>query len=132
MNIIDSKLYLKVAFGTKSLQTSFRAALVVGLLLNLINNGDHLLYLRFEQINWIKFGLNFLVPFLVASYAGLAVRFQFLPGTLAFVDCDLICRKCKKEVISVQQNQLVPTCSHCGPNTRWRYKGLNPNLKINQ
>lgn len=46
---------------------AFKVALVVGIVLNTINNGDSLL--RGDAINWWQFALNFLVPYCVSSYS---------------------------------------------------------------
>ena len=46
---------------------ALKIALVVGTLLNLINQGDHLL--QGEGISWFHLLLNYLVPYCVASYS---------------------------------------------------------------
>lgn len=46
-------------------------ALVVGIILNLINQGDALMSGR---VNWLKAALTFVVPYCVATYG--AVAFQ--------------------------------------------------------
>lgn len=52
---------------------SLLVALVVGSILNLINQGDALLGLT--SINWLKIGLTYLVPYAVSTYG--AVSYQF-------------------------------------------------------
>ncbi len=49
------------------LTSSIRVALVVGMLLNVINQGS--VFLNGEGISWSQVVLNFLVPFCVASYS---------------------------------------------------------------
>ncbi|MBI3706524.1 MAG: nitrate/nitrite transporter NrtS [Proteobacteria bacterium] len=51
---------------------SFAVAVVVGLILNLINQGDVLL--NGEAIDWWKFGLTFCVPYLVCTYGAVSYR----------------------------------------------------------
>lgn len=58
--------------GTALLQktivlSSMRVAVVVGLLLNVINQGS--VFLHGEGINWGQVVLNFVVPYCVASYS---------------------------------------------------------------
>lgn len=51
---------------------SFYAALVIGTLLNLINQGDALL--GEGEINWLKLGLTYCVPYCVATYGAVTAR----------------------------------------------------------
>lgn len=46
---------------------ALKVAFLVGIVLNAINNGGHLL--RDEAINWGQFVLNFVVPYCVSSYS---------------------------------------------------------------
>jgi hypothetical protein len=46
---------------------ALKVAFLVGIVLNAINNSDHLL--RGDAINWWQFALNFVVPFCVSSYS---------------------------------------------------------------
>jgi hypothetical protein len=53
---------------------SLAAAVVVGTLLNLINQGDALFSGR--HINWLKLGLTYIVPYCVATYGAVAFRLE--------------------------------------------------------
>lgn len=53
---------------------SSRAALVVGTLLTLLNQGDDLLGGRYSPALWWKIPLTYVVPFLVATYGALGQR----------------------------------------------------------
>jgi hypothetical protein len=52
-------------------QTSIKTALVVGTLLAIINHSEEILYLTFTPRGLIEIGVTYLVPFSVATYAGL-------------------------------------------------------------
>ncbi|MCB1908328.1 MAG: nitrate/nitrite transporter NrtS [Rhodocyclaceae bacterium] len=56
---------LRLACRPRTLRTSARIALLVGTMLNLINQGDRLLGTM--PVEWGRVLLNFLVPFCVAS-----------------------------------------------------------------
>lgn len=58
---------------------SFLVALVVGTILNLINQGDALL--AHTSINWFKIILTYFVPYGVCTYG--AVSMQLVPSMLA-------------------------------------------------
>lgn len=46
---------------------ALKVALIVGIMLNAVNNGDRLSH--GDAINWWEFALNFVVPFCVSSYS---------------------------------------------------------------
>lgn len=58
---------LKRCFKPPILRNSLLIALVVGTLLNGINQGDA--FLTAQDVNWLKVSLTYLVPFLVATYS---------------------------------------------------------------
>jgi hypothetical protein len=49
--------------------TAIKVSVVVGITLSLINQGDKLLQMDFSTELYVRLFLNFLVPFLVASYS---------------------------------------------------------------
>lgn len=51
---------------------SFVVALVVGTILNLINQGD--VFLRGGEIDFVKLALTFAVPYCVATYGAVSFR----------------------------------------------------------
>lgn len=55
-------------------QCSFNVALVVGSILNFINQGDALLGLA--AISWPKIALTFLVPYCVSTYGAVAAKLR--------------------------------------------------------
>ncbi len=62
---------LRLAFSPQVWRGSLRIALVVGILLNLVNQGEAILH-GFTGLDVPRFLLNFAVPYLVATYS--AVR----------------------------------------------------------
>lgn len=52
--------------------TAVKVALVVGTVLNLINQGDALIHM--VGVHWGKVALNYATPYLVASYSGARAR----------------------------------------------------------
>lgn len=53
---------------------SLSVALVVGTLLNLINQGDAMLGLA--EISWLKLALTYVVPYGVSTYGAVAARLR--------------------------------------------------------
>jgi len=66
MSGADKTTPLRRALAPAMARKSLLVALVVGSLLNLINQGDALVH--GGDINWLKVGLTYMVPFCVATY----------------------------------------------------------------
>jgi hypothetical protein len=59
--------FWRAAISAPIVKNSLKISLVVGTILNLINQGDNLLHS--ESISWLHLLLNYLVPYFVASYS---------------------------------------------------------------
>jgi len=70
--MLTLRLACRYAFSDGVPRRSFLVALVVGTVLNLINQGDALL--GTIPINWLKIVLTYFVPYAVCTYG--AVSFQ--------------------------------------------------------
>jgi len=55
---------------------ALKVSFVVGSLLNLINQGEHLFALEIEDINLMKFFLTYFVPYGVATYSSMVMKFE--------------------------------------------------------
>lgn len=60
-----SKSPLAIALSGPVLRRSLAIALIVGTILNVINQGD---YMIDGRINWLKLALTYCVPFCVSTY----------------------------------------------------------------
>ena len=83
---------------------------MVGLILNLINQGDTLLSGNFAGVHWIKFCLTFCVPFCVSVCSATKAMMQFDPGTRALVDAHLHCKTCHKLDQHVRRGERISEC----------------------
>jgi hypothetical protein len=68
--------YCKTAFEKDIVFSSLKVALIVGIILNVINQGDVFITQDYAKINWVKFVLTFVVPYLVSTYASVRTRFR--------------------------------------------------------
>ena len=112
-------LYYKIAISSGVVQRALKVTLVVGIILNLINQGEVLIHLDFTNLNFIKFFLTFLVPYSVTTYTAVALKLEFQIGTKATVDANLVCKGCG-ERIYVKENEVIPESHRCGVNTHWK------------
>ena len=64
---------LRIACKKEIVITSLKVALVVGILLNLINQWEAIITLDVNKINWAKLLLTFCVPYLVSTYASVVI-----------------------------------------------------------
>ena len=68
------KLACRCAFSDGVPRRSFFVALVVGTVLNLINQGDALL--AATPINWFKIVLTYFVPYAVCTYGAVSLQLR--------------------------------------------------------
>ncbi|MDD4979502.1 MAG: nitrate/nitrite transporter NrtS [Gallionella sp.] len=59
--------FIKTALSRHIVINAFKIAMVVGTLLNMVNQGERLL--QGGTISWLHLMLNYLVPYCVASYS---------------------------------------------------------------
>ena len=67
MNAPTTKAIFQLAASQKIRRNAIKVAIVVGVILNVINQGP--VFWNGEKISWIHVLLNFLVPFCVSSYS---------------------------------------------------------------
>lgn len=72
-SILRHVMYLATTDGVP--RSSLNVALVVGTLLNLINQGDTLLGIA--AVSWPKLALTYLVPYGVSTYGAVAARLRY-------------------------------------------------------
>jgi len=68
----DPRNLLVRAMGDGIPKRSLGVAAVVGSILNLINQGD--VVLAGSDVDWLKLGLTYVVPYLVATYGALSYQ----------------------------------------------------------
>ncbi len=59
---------LNTAVDSRIAMTAVKVAIVVGTILNVINQSEHVI--NGYGVNWVQFVLNYVVPYCVASYGG--------------------------------------------------------------
>jgi hypothetical protein len=110
---------LKIASQKEILLSSFKVSIVVGLILNLINQGALIIALNYSQINMLNVGLTFIVPFMVASYATVKSKMELKVGDKAVVAMKIECKHCHKSTADLKKNEVIPVCLTCQENSRW-------------
>ncbi|MCP4327155.1 MAG: hypothetical protein GY791_01795 [Alphaproteobacteria bacterium] len=70
--------WLKCACGEGVPKRSLIVAVIVGTILNLINQGDHLL--NGDALDWGKIVLTYCVPYCVATYGAVSFHMRQLRG----------------------------------------------------
>ena len=113
------KIYMTILCEKEILLKSLKISIIVGTLLNIINQGDAIFSLNFEDINYIKSLLTYMVPFLVSTYTAISMKLKFKVGETTRIDTTLQCQGCK-EVMNIHENEIVPFCKNCKESTKWR------------
>lgn len=106
-------LIYKIATGRFSLINSIKVSLLVGIILNIINQGSAFSHFNFSRVNLVKFFLTFVVPFIVAIYSSTSTKLQFYVGDIAIVDGELKCISCKKSKTKIEKGNEIMECPNC-------------------
>ena len=115
------KVYFAVLCDKEMLIKSLKIAIIVGTLLNIINQGEVIFALDYINIDYVKSLLTYTVPFMVSSYTAISIKMKFKIGDVTHVNTTLKCKGCN-EVIQVHKDEIVPVCKNCKEKTKWRIK----------
>jgi len=61
--------FMKFASKSSTVKKGLMVSLVVGTVLNVINQGDIFIYQKWESLNFFKLLLTYVTPFLVSVYS---------------------------------------------------------------
>ena len=117
-NIIS--IFFNLAKKQNVVTRALKVALIVGIVLNIINQWELLYTLKFGQINYFKFFLTFMVPYLVSSYSSVMAKMTFQVGEIAPLNALLQCKQCEGVEIHVNKGEVVPDCVHHHGSTKWK------------
>ena len=110
-------IYTQIILDRQLLYKALIISVVVGTILNFINQGDLILAMEFERMNQTKAALTYLVPFLVSTYTAVTLKLKFQIGTPSAIDTNLKC-KCGNTT-HVKEHEIIPECKKCGLLTKW-------------
>jgi len=99
INKHTKEIIIKTFCDSRTTIQAIKIAIIVGTILNIINQGDYIFNMSFEKMNFFKMGLTYLVPFFVSSYT-------------AMILTNLTCKRCKSS-LHVEQNSMIPECPKC-------------------
>jgi len=101
-----------------TLKKAVKISILVGTLLNIINQGDFILQMEFEKLNYFKLILTYFVPFLVSAYTAININMRLKVGHKLMAATTLTCKGCKKSLF-VEKFASIPECENCKDSTSW-------------
>ncbi len=121
---------IKTVFTISLLKPIVRRAiivsLVVGIILNLINQSDLIFSGNFSSINLLQVILTFIVPYLVSTTSSVLAKLSLHPGDVSNISAKIRCKGCGQNEITIVKGDWIPFCNHCKTNTRWKIDYLIP------
>jgi PAS domain S-box-containing protein len=112
-------LFFKLAKNQNIVKRALKVSLIVGIVLNVINQWEDLSQLNFSHINYFKFLLTFMVPYMVSTYSSVMAKLSFLVGEIAPMNATLKCKRCDNKVIQINKGEVIPVCEKCSGQTKW-------------
>ena len=109
----------KIEKKKKTFKRAIRVALLVGIILNLINNPQLFLDFSVSELSTSRVLLTFLVPFFVSTYSSVLSNRNLKTGTILHIDALLQCKSCRKTDFHAHIGQEVEECPRCKKKTRW-------------
>lgn len=113
------ELILNIALSKSLLSKAIKIAFVVGIILNLINQGEQIINLHTEKINFLKLCFTFIVPFCVSMYTAVSMKLKFHVGEKSPANTKLKCKACNK-CINIKKEEIIPFCKTCKDKTVWK------------
>ncbi|QKJ24340.1 nitrate/nitrite transporter NrtS [Poseidonibacter lekithochrous] len=121
MNNLD--LLIIIIKSKELIIRAIKIALIVGIILNIINQGDYIFSLEFEKINMYKAILTFFVPFFVSMYTAVTMKMKFHVGEKAIENITLRCKVCNS-CKTLQKEEVIPFCDTCHEKTIWKLSSI--------
>lgn len=119
----DFKLILTIIQSKELIIRALKIAFVVGIILNVINQGDYLLSMQFDNVNLIKALLTFTVPFCVSMYTAVTMKLKFHVGEKAIENVTLRCKVCNS-CKTLKKEEIIPFCEACKDKTLWKLSSI--------
>ena len=113
------ELILTIASSKQLLIKALKIAFVVGIILNIINQGNLIFDFDTENINFLKMALTFTVPFCVSMYTAVTMKMKFHVGEKVLDNVTLKCKGCNA-CIDLKKEEIIPFCKICNEKTHWK------------
>lgn len=117
------KLIFKIICNKDIIVRALKLSIVVGTILNIINQYDMMLEIDLSKINWFKFSLTYTIPFLVSMYTAISMKLSLKSGDLSPVDILVRCPYCNAEIV-LREEELIPICLECNKKVDWAIKDI--------
>lgn len=114
------KIFFKASSERSLIITGIKIALVVGIILNLINQGYAFIRFDIIHLNLVKFVLTFFVPFGVSVYSSTKIRLKPIAGKRAMINAEVKCVSCGDTFIEIKKDELIKVCPKCGLKTKYK------------
>ncbi|MCF6173190.1 MAG: nitrate/nitrite transporter NrtS [Campylobacteraceae bacterium] len=119
INKYTKEVVVNIFCDSYKMKQALEIAFVVGIILNIINQGDYVFHMAFDKINYYKFILTFFVPFCVSIYTAISISMELKVGDKAMASTHLICTVCDSKT-HVNKNEVIQECPKCGLSGKWK------------
>jgi len=114
------KIFFQATAEKSLLITAVKVAIVVGVILNLINQGNVFIHFNFTNLDPTKFILTFFVPFGVSAYSSAKIRLKMKVGDRAKINAEIKCVTCGETSMEINEGDQIKGCINCGNSTKYK------------
>lgn len=118
------RFYYDLSVEKSTLYRAIRVAILVGIILNLINNPSIFLSFSLQGVHLGRALLTFLVPYCVSTYSSVLSQSSMKPGKTSLIDATLKCRNCGETTTHIHIGEKIEECAKCGKKTKWSISRL--------
>jgi len=115
----SKKIIIETLCNSHTMLQAIKISVVVGTILNIINQGDYIFNMMFEHINYFKMGFTYLVPFCVSTYTAISINMKLKIGDITMISTNLTCKLCQNS-LQIEKKSIIPKCPECGLLGKWK------------
>ncbi len=119
LNKYTREIIINIFCNKYQMRQAIKIAIVVGTILNIINQGDYIFHMAFEKINFYKLVLTYFLLFFVSAYTAVSISMMLKIGDRAMATTNIACNNCQSSS-HIDKNEIIPECPKCGVTGRWK------------
>jgi serine phosphatase RsbU (regulator of sigma subunit) len=116
--------FMQLATDKKTLYRAIFLSVLIGIIINLLNNPKGFAFDLENGLNYIKVIFSIFISFSILLVSSVLLKTSLKPGNVSHIDALLQCNSCKRTDFHVHVGQELEQCPTCKKKTRWTPKEI--------